>query len=86
MLVLAEPFQGLDLAAQAATAALIRDLAARGSAVLLLVSSVEEILGLADRAAALYRGSLTFEGSCEGESTAQKLLAAMTGALQGSVA
>ena len=86
MLVLAEPFQGLDLAAQAETAALIRDLAARGSAVLLLASSVEEILGLADRAAALYRGSLTFEGRCEGEATAHKLLAAMTGALRGSVA
>jgi simple sugar transport system ATP-binding protein len=86
VLVLAEPFQGLDLAAQAETASLIRDLAGRGSAVLLLVSSVEEILGLADRAAALYRGSLTFEGNCEGEATAQKLLAAMTGALQGSPA
>jgi ABC-type uncharacterized transport system ATPase subunit len=86
VLVLAEPFQGLDLAAQAEAAALIRDLAGRGSAVLLLASKVEEIIDVADRAIALYRGEIAFEGPSEGQATAGKLLAAMTGASRGSAA
>jgi ABC-type sugar transport system ATPase subunit len=86
LLVLAEPFQGLDLAAQAQAAAAIRDLAARGSAVLLLVSKVEEALEVADRAIALYRGELAFEGAMEGQATAIMLLAAMTGASRVSAA
>jgi general nucleoside transport system ATP-binding protein len=86
VLVLAEPFQGLDLAAQAEAADLIRDLAARGSAVLLLASKVEEVLDVADRAIALYRGEIAFEGKCEGQVTAGELLAAMTGASRGSAA
>jgi general nucleoside transport system ATP-binding protein len=86
VLVLAEPFQGLDLAAQAEASALIRELAARGSAVLLLVSKIEEMLDLAHRAIALYRGEIAFEGQNEGQATARKLLAAMTGASRGSAA
>jgi simple sugar transport system ATP-binding protein len=80
VLVLAEPFQGLDLAAQAEASTLIRDMAHRGSAVLILASSVEEVTGLADRAIALYRGEIAFEGRCEGAATSRSLLAAMTGA------
>jgi general nucleoside transport system ATP-binding protein len=86
VLVLAEPFQSLDLAAQAEASSMIRDLAGRGSAVLLLVSKVEEIMGVADRAIALYRGEIAFEGPMEGEATARALLAAMTGASRGSAA
>jgi ABC-type sugar transport system ATPase subunit len=86
VIVLAEPFQSLDLAARAEAAALIRDLAKWGSAVLLLVSKVEEIMDLADRAIALYRGEIAFEGAVEGGETARMLLAAMTGASRGSAA
>jgi general nucleoside transport system ATP-binding protein len=86
LLILAEPFQGLDLTAQAETAARIRSLAARGSAVLLLASKVEEILEVADRAIALYRGETAFEGAMEGAATASALLRAMTGASRGSAA
>ncbi len=81
VLVLAEPLQGLDLATQAEAALLIRELAAKGSAVLLLVSSIEEALGSADRVMALYRGETAFEGANEGSPTAASLLAAMTGAV-----
>jgi general nucleoside transport system ATP-binding protein len=86
LLLLAEPFQGLDLSAQAETAALITTLAREGSAVLLLVSKVEEILEVADRAIALYRGESAFEGPMEGQVTVHKILSAMTGASRGSAA
>ena len=80
VLVLAEPLQGLDLAAQALVLELIRGLADEGSAILLLDSNVEEIVAVADRAVALYRGEIAYEGPNEGESTAKRLMAAMTGA------
>jgi general nucleoside transport system ATP-binding protein len=86
LLLLAEALQGLDLASQEEAANLIRELAARGSAILLLASHVEEVLGAADRVIALYRGEAVFEGPNEGAATAQSLLAAMTGAGQGSAA
>ena len=86
ILILSEPFQSLDLSAQAEASALIRDLAKQGSAVLLLTSKVEEILGLADKAIALYRGEIAFEGPIQGPETARTLLAAMTGASRGSAA
>jgi simple sugar transport system ATP-binding protein len=80
VLVLAEPLQGLDLVSQAEIEALIRELAARGSAILLLSSNVEELIGLADRTMALYRGEIVFEGPNLGKDTARKLFSAMTGA------
>ena len=86
VLVLAEPFQGLDLAAHAEAATRIRALAAGGSAVLILASKVEEISEVADRAIALYRGAIAFEGAMEGPATASMLLSAMTGASRGSAA
>lgn len=79
VLVLAEPFQGLDLAAQARAEARIRELAERGSAVLLLVSNAEDCVDVADRVVALYRGEIAYEGSNEGSPTAAALFAAMTG-------
>ena len=81
VLVLAEPFQGLDRASQAEAISLIRELASRGSAILLLLSHVEEALAAADRVMALYRGEAVFEGPNEGAATAHSLLAAMTGSL-----
>jgi len=79
LLVLAEPFQGLDRASQLEACELIRELSAQGSAVLLLVSHVEEALAVSDRVMALYRGEAVFEGPNEGQASAQNLLAAMTG-------
>jgi ABC-type sugar transport system ATPase subunit len=80
VLVLAEALQSLDIASQAEARIRIRNLAARGSAVLFLTSNIEDLLGLADRAIALYRGEIAYEGPNEGPSTAARLLEAMTGA------
>lgn len=79
LIVLAEPFQGLDIAAQAIAGARIRELADRGSAILLLVSNAEDCIDVADRVLALYRGEIAYEGPNEGPSTAARLFAAMTG-------
>jgi len=83
--VLAEPLQGLDLAAQALVLELIRGLADDGAAILLLDSNVEEIVAIADRAAALYRGEIAYEGPNEGESTSKRLMSAITGAAGSAV-
>ena len=80
VLVLAEPLQSLDLASQAEAAAIMRELAARGSALLVLLSNIEEAIGIADRIVALYRGEIVWEGRNEGASGAARLLSAMTGA------
>jgi general nucleoside transport system ATP-binding protein len=79
VLVLAEPFQGLDLASQEEVAEILRRRAEGGSAVLLLVSAVDEALRVADRVMALYRGEVAFEGPNEGKATGRRLLNAMTG-------
>lgn len=79
VLVLAEPLQSLDRASQAEAASLIRDLAAKGCALLFLGSGVEEAIGVADRLVALYRGEVAWEGPNEGAPTAARLFAAMTG-------
>lgn len=79
LFILAEPLQGLDIAAQAELQERILKLADEGAAVLLLGSNVEEIVAVADRVAALYRGELAYEGNCSGPDTAAALLAAMTG-------
>jgi simple sugar transport system ATP-binding protein len=86
VVLLAEPFQGLDIAAQSETSALIRELAARGSAVLILTSNVEEMAGLADRAIALYRGEISYEGPCDSDRALRELKAAMIGVARGSAA
>ena len=84
-LVLAEVFQSLDLSSQAEATVLIRELAAQGSGVLLLLSNVEEAIGVADRVIALYRGEIAWEGPNEGVSTAVRLIAAMTGGVPSRV-
>jgi ribose transport system ATP-binding protein len=61
VLILDEPTRGVDVAARAAIHRLINDLAAEGSAVLLISSEIEEVLGLAHRVLVMRRGSVTRE-------------------------
>ncbi|HET7838370.1 MAG TPA: ATP-binding cassette domain-containing protein, partial [Rectinemataceae bacterium] len=77
--VLAEPFQNLDLGSQEAAAGRIAELAAAGSAVVVLSSSLDELFPIADRIAILYRGSLVHLGPNGGPGSAHALLALMTG-------
>ena len=61
VLILDEPTRGVDVAARAAIHRLINNLAAEGTAVLLISSEIEEVLGLAHRVLVMRRGSITTE-------------------------
>jgi ABC-type uncharacterized transport system ATPase subunit len=76
--LLAEPLQGLDIRSRKDAMARIRELADRGTAVLLLTSSVDDALELADRVIALYRGQAVLEVESAG-ATAKDIVSAMAG-------
>ncbi|MGB6453708.1 MAG: sugar ABC transporter ATP-binding protein [Streptosporangiaceae bacterium] len=61
VLILDEPTRGVDVAARAAIHRLINNLASNGTAVLLISSEIEEVLGLAHRVLVMRRGSVTRE-------------------------
>jgi simple sugar transport system ATP-binding protein/ribose transport system ATP-binding protein len=61
VLILDEPTRGVDVAARAAIHRLINNLAADGTAVLLISSEIEEVLGLAHRVLVMRRGSVASE-------------------------
>src|SRR5487761_1210745 len=61
VLILDEPTRGVAVAARAAIHRLINNLAAEGTAVLLISSEIEEVLGLAHRVLVMRRGSITSE-------------------------
>ena len=65
VLILDEPTRGVDVAARAAIHRLINKLAAEGTAVLLISSEIEEVLGLAHRVLVMRRGSITREFSAD---------------------
>jgi len=56
VLILDEPTRGVDVGAKAEIHALISDLAATGTAILLISSELPELLGLADRLIVLREG------------------------------
>jgi len=61
VLLLDEPTRGVDVAARAAIHRLINNLANQGTAVLLISSEIEEVLGLAHRVLVMRRGTITRE-------------------------
>ncbi len=61
VLLLDEPTRGVDVAARAAIHRLINNLVAEGTAVLLISSEIEEVLGLAHRVLVMRRGTITRE-------------------------
>jgi ABC-type sugar transport system ATPase subunit len=61
VLLLDEPTRGVDVASRAAIHRLINNLAAEGTAVLLISSEIEEVLGLAHRVLVMRRGMITRE-------------------------
>ncbi|WP_026401181.1 sugar ABC transporter ATP-binding protein [Actinomadura rifamycini] len=62
LLILDEPTRGVDVGARAELYAVIRELAGRGIAVLLVSSEVPEVLGLADRVLVVREGRVVHTG------------------------
>jgi len=78
VLILDEPTQGIDVGAKAEIHALISELAAQGTAILMISSELPEILGMSDRAAVVHDG--TIFGILErAEATQSKILALALG-------
>ena len=75
LLILDEPTQGVDVGAKSEIHRIIRDLAAKGLAVLMISSDLPEILGMSDRIAVMRDGRVleTMNGS---EATAQTIMSA----------
>lgn len=59
VLIFDEPTRGIDVGAKAEIYSLMRDLAQRGVAILMISSDMEEILALSDRVAVLRQGALS---------------------------
>ena len=62
VLLLDEPTRGVDVGARAEIYALIRDLSARGAAVVVVSSEIEEVLGLSDRVLVISEGRVVHSG------------------------
>ena len=77
--LLADPSQGLDLSGLAELSEIISIRKNEGGAILLLSSSIEEALRLADRIVVLYRGAVVWEGANGGEGMAHELASHLTG-------
>src|SRR5262249_4699730 len=67
VLILDEPTQGVDVGAKAEIHKIIRGLAAKGMAVLMISSDLPEILGMSDRIAVMRGGTIvtTLPGSSD---------------------
>ena len=59
VLIFDEPTRGIDVGAKAEIYKLMRDLADRGVAILLISSEMEEVMGVSDRIAVMHEGALT---------------------------
>ena len=65
VLLLDEPTRGVDVGARSEIYALVRSLAARGMAVVVVSSEVEEVLGLVDRVLVVREGRIVHSGPAE---------------------
>ncbi|MFY0407631.1 sugar ABC transporter ATP-binding protein [Solicola sp. PLA-1-18] len=83
VLLLDEPTRGVDIGARREIYTVVRDLADRGVAVVVVSSEIEEVLGLADRVLVVAAGRVVDEGPTDSMSEQHVLDLVMT---EGSVA
>jgi ribose transport system ATP-binding protein/inositol transport system ATP-binding protein len=83
LLIVDEPTRGVDVGAKSEIYALLRALAARGTAIMLISSDLSEVLGLADRIVVMKSGSVA--GVLErAEATEERVIALAAGAEKGA--
>lgn len=78
VLILDEPTQGIDVGAKSEIHALMTELAAEGVAILMISSELPEILGMSDRVAVMYGGTIAATLDRK-DATQQKILALALG-------
>ncbi|HEV2762943.1 MAG TPA: sugar ABC transporter ATP-binding protein, partial [Pyrinomonadaceae bacterium] len=78
VLILDEPTQGIDVGAKSEIHSLMVDLAAEGVAILMISSELPEILGMSDRVAVMYGGTIV-EILDRADATQPKILALALG-------
>lgn len=82
-MVFAEPTWGLDVAAGDFVRSEIAGLRARGAAIILISTNLDEVLGLADRITVMYRGSVVAEFDNNGAVAAASLREQIGNCMQG---
>jgi rhamnose transport system ATP-binding protein len=78
ILILDEPTQGVDVGAKSEIHKIIRNLAARGIAVLMISSDLPEVIGMSDRIAVMRQGTIV--AMLPGKSSAHDVMTAALGA------
>jgi ribose transport system ATP-binding protein len=73
VLVFSEPTRGVDVAAKAAIYKIMRDLAERGRAILMISSDLPEIVGVSDRIVVMREGAIA--GELQGGATEEDVMA-----------
>jgi ribose transport system ATP-binding protein len=73
ILIFCEPTRGVDVAAKAAIYKIMRDLARRGRAILMISSDLPEVIGVSDRILIMREGSLV--GELPGGATEEEVMA-----------
>jgi len=59
VIVFDEPTRGIDVGSKAEIYALMRSLADRGVAILMISSDMEEVIGVSDKVAVMHEGAIT---------------------------
>lgn len=77
LLIVDEPTRGIDISAKEDVHALLRDVASRGVAILVISSDLPELLALADRIVVLREGRAVFE-TIGADATSEQLMSMMT--------
>jgi rhamnose transport system ATP-binding protein len=78
LLIIDEPTRGIDIGTKAEVHRILDELAAAGTAVLMISSELPEVLGLADRILVLHEGRLAGEFA-RADATEDKIMRAATG-------
>ncbi len=85
LLILDEPTRGIDVGAKAEVYQIIRDLAARGTGIIMISSELPELLGVSDRIYTIFEGKITSELPVA-QADPETLMRSMTSASQKVVA